>query len=268
MTFAKQFALEGKVALVTGGGTGLGRAIAEGFLAAGCSRVYIASRKAEAIAAAAHKIDSNGRCVAVAVDLSNLAGVSALADAIAEREARLDILVNNAGLAWGAPFDHYPERGWDKVFGLNLKAPFFLIQALLGLLRAGGSPEDPARVINIGSIAGEMAKGTTTYSYGLSKSALHHMTRMLALDLGSSNITVNTIAPGRFASPLTASIVDDPERHAREAAMVPLGRWGTTAELGSIAIFLASPAAAYVTGATLVADGGLSLQHPINLGME
>lgn len=262
------FSLEGKVALVTGGGTGLGRGIAEAYLAAGARRVYIASRKASVIQAAAAEMDPTGRCVAVAADLSDANARRALAEDIRANEKKLDILVNNSGAGWVAPFDSFPEHGWDKDFQLNLKAPFFLVQALVDLLEQAGASDDPARVINIGSIAGEMGKGSGAYSYGLSKGALHHATRMLALDLGPRNIAVNAIAPGRFASSMTAQVVADEERYRRESAMVPLGRWGTIKELSAVAVFLASPAAAYMTGATLVVDGGLMLQHPISLGNE
>lgn len=156
---SESFSLEGKVALVTGGGTGLERGITEAYLAAGARRVYIVSRKAAAIEAAAAEMDPAGRCVAIPADLSDMDACRALASEIGAREPRLDILVNNSGAGWSAPFDSFPEKGWDKVFELNLKAPFFLIQAMADLLKAAGTSEDPARVVNIESIAGEMGKG-------------------------------------------------------------------------------------------------------------
>jgi NAD(P)-dependent dehydrogenase (short-subunit alcohol dehydrogenase family) len=250
------FGLDGKVAVVTGGGTGLGRAMTAAFLAAGAARVYIASRKLSTIEPAARELDPNGRCIAIPADLSTVDGCRALAGELQKREPRLHILVNNSGAAWDAPFREVSEKAWEKVLQLNLRAPFFLTQALVDSLAAAGSAMDPARIINIGSIAGEIANGTGTYSYGLSKGALHHATRMLALELGPRNISVNVIAPGRFVSKMTHAITKSQERYQRES------------DLAGVAIFLASRAGAYVTGATVVVDGGLRLYHPLTLGAE
>ena len=262
------FSLDGKVALVTGGGSGLGYAVSAGLLAAGAARVYIASRKAPVLEKAARELDPDGRCIAISADLSTVEGCRSLAEALQKLEPKLHILVNNSGIAWGAPFGEFPEKGWDKVFQLNLRAPFFLTQALADTLAASGSEMDPARVINIGSIAGEMANGTDTFPYGLSKGALHHSTRMLASELGPRNITVNVIAPGRFATRMTKNVVEDESRYQRETAMIPLRRWGVDRDIGGLAVFLASPASAYVTGATIAIDGGLSIYHPLTLGAE
>ena len=262
------FDLAGRIALVTGGGSGIGRGITAALLAAGAARVYIASRRADLLERAAAELDDTGRCVPITADLSQVAGVRALAEEMRARESQLQILINKSGMAWAAPFDEYPERGWDKTFQLNLKTPFFLVQALADLLAAGGSTEAPSAVINIGSIAGSIDKGGGAFAYGLSKGALHHATRMLALELGPRHVTVNTIAPGRFETGMTTQIVSEPSRYARETAMIPLGRWGDPMELGPAAVFLSSRAAAYITGSTLVVDGGLSLQHPLDLGLE
>jgi len=259
------FGLDGKVALVTGGGAGIGRSVAEGLLGAGAARVYIASRKAAALEQAATEISPDGRCTPLVADLSTVAGCQALASDLTARESKLDILVNNSGAAWGAPFDEFPETAWDKVFQLNLKAPFFLIQLLAGALAAAGSDRDPARVINIGSIAGDIANGTGTFPYGLSKSALHHATRMLALELAPRRITVNAIAPGRFATKMTAYVTRDEERYERENAMIPLNRWGGPDDIKGVAVLLASRAGAYITGDTIAIDGGTRLVHPFDM---
>ena len=259
------FGLEGKVALVTGGGTGLGRAIATGLLGAGAAKVYIASRKLGALEAAAKEMDPDGRCIALSADLSNVDGCKNLAAAFLEREPKLDILVNNSGGGWSAPFDTFPEAGWDKVMNLNLKGPFFLTQALVGALAAAGSDGDPARVINIGSVAGEIPNGSGTYPYGLSKSALHHMTQMLALDLAPRRINVNAIAPGRFTTKLTSYVSDDPEWYAKEIAMIPLNRYGSDPDIQGLAILLSSKTGAYITGATMTVDGGTKLIHPFDM---
>lgn len=246
------FGLDGKVALVTGGGRGIGRMIAEAFVAAGAARVYVASRNP----------DEAGEigCIPLAADLTSEAGCLTLAADLAAREPRLDILVNNSGASWLAPLEAYPEAEWDRLFQLNLKAPFFLTRALLPLLEAAGCPDDPARIINIGSIAGSIAESQSCYAYGLSKGALHQLGRMLARELAPRHIAVNTIAPGRFATRMTKGITDDSARYERDAAAVPLGRWGSADDMAGIALLLASHAGAYLTGATIKLDGGTTLQ--------
>jgi NAD(P)-dependent dehydrogenase (short-subunit alcohol dehydrogenase family) len=245
------FGLDGKVALVTGGGRGIGRMIAEGFVAAGAARIYVASRNPEGA-------EEMG-CIPLAADLTSEAGCRMLAADLSAREPRLDILVNNSGASWLAPLETYPEAEWDRLFQLNLKAPFFLTRALLPLLEAAGSPDDPARVINIGSIAGSLAESQSCYAYGLSKGALHQFGRMLAKELAPRHITVNTIAPGRFATRMTKGITDDAVRYARDAAAVPLGRWGAADDMAGLALLLASRAGAYITGSAMPLDGGTTL---------
>ena len=147
------FNVSGKVALVTGGSRGIGEMIAEGFVANGV-KTYISARKAEACDATAARLSEFGDCISIPTDLSTKAGIDALADAIKSREKTLDILVNNAGATWGAPIEDFPEAGWDKIMDINVKSPFFLTQALLPLLEAAASVENPARIIMIGSIDG------------------------------------------------------------------------------------------------------------------
>ena len=193
------FDIRGKIALVTGGSRGIGEMIAAGFLANG-AKVYISSRKVDACVATAARLQETygGECIAIPANLADVEGCQQLAAALGERETRLDILINNAGVSWGAPLDEFPELGWDKVMNTNVKGVFFLTQKLLPLLRASGTAEDPARVVNIGSIDGIKNPVFETFSYGPSKAALHHLTRGLALHLAPENIIVNAIAPGPF----------------------------------------------------------------------
>jgi NAD(P)-dependent dehydrogenase (short-subunit alcohol dehydrogenase family) len=247
------FSLEGRTALITGGSRGIGRMIAEGFLAHG-ARVYISSRKAAACDQTAAELAALGTCISLPADVSTVEGAKALAATFAAREGQLDILVNNAGAAWGAPFADFPESGWDKVVDLNLKAPFFLTQALHPQLCLAGKGH-VAKVINIASIDGVSVNPQETYSYAASKAGLIHLTRRMALRLAKDNIAVSAIAPGAFAS--------DMNRDARDHAdvvssRIPAGRVGTAEDMAGAAIYLASRAGDYVVGSMLVVDGGVT----------
>lgn len=247
------FSLKGRVALVTGGSRGIGRMIAEGFLRAG-ARVYISSRKEEACNAAAEAMSKLGECVSLPADVSSLDGVRQLVGEYQRHEQRLDILVNNAGAAWGAPYAEFPESGWDKVVDLNMKAPFFLTQALTPLLKASAT-EHLAKVIHVASIDGLSVNPLETYSYAASKAGLIHLTRRMALQLAPERIVVSAIAPGAFASDMNKDARD----HGEEVAQhIPAGRIGTPQDMAGAAIYLASRAGDYVVGATLVVDGGVS----------
>lgn len=252
------FDVKGRVAVVTGGSRGIGEMIATGFVEAG-AKTYISSRKADACNATAEKLSKYGECISIPCDLSSLEGVQYLADAIKEREARLDILVNNAGATWGETLDSFPEQGWDKVMTINLKSPFFLTQALLPLLEKAGSHEDPARVINIGSISGLHTGRLPTYSYGPSKAGMHHLTRILAADLASRHINVNAIAPGPFESQMMAHTLKTMRDQIIEG--VPRKRIGQPSDMAGAAIFLASKASSFVTGVVLPVDGGIIASH-------
>jgi NAD(P)-dependent dehydrogenase (short-subunit alcohol dehydrogenase family) len=249
------FSLKGRTALITGGSRGIGKMIARGFIAQG-AKVYITARKAEVCEATAKELSQNGgTCIALPVDTSTPQGIEALASAYMRRESKLDILVNNAGAAWLAEFDAFPEKGWDKVVDLNLKAPFFLTQALVPALRAAASADQPAKVINIASIDGISVNPQETYSYAASKAGLIHMTRRMALRLVQDNIVATTIAPGAFASDMNTTARD----HADEIAQrIPARRIGRDEDMAGAAIYLASRAGDYVVGSTLVVDGGVT----------
>ena len=250
------FSLAGRTALVTGGSRGIGRMIAAGFLAQG-ARVYISARKAEACNATAAELSVIGPCVSLPADVSTVEGAEALAAAYAAHEPQLDILVNNAGAAWGAAFDDFPEKGWDKVVDLNLKTPFFLTRALIGPLRKAAELRT-AKVINIASIDGVSVNPQETYSYAASKGGLIHLTKRMSLRLIQDNIAVSAIAPGAFASDMNRDARD----HAGEiAARIPAGRIGVDDDMAGAAIYLASRAGDYVVGATLVVDGGVTLSR-------
>ncbi len=248
------FSVRGKVALVTGGTRGIGLMIARGLVEAG-AHVYAASRDATACERTAAELGMLGVCTGVPADLSNQTGTRALAEWIAEREPALHVLVNNAGANWGAPLDDYPESGWDKVMNLNVKATFDLTRFLRPALEAAASAGDPARVINIGSIDGLKVPALETYAYSSSKAAVHHLTRALARRL-APKVTVNAVAPGPFESKMMAETLD--RFGDAIVASCPMGRIGAPDDMAGVAIYLASRAGAYVTGAVIPVDGGIS----------
>lgn len=249
------FGLEGKVAIVTGGSRGIGLMAARGLLQAG-ARVYIASRKSDAVTAAVAELEEFGTVTGLSADLSTEAGCKAFADEIKAREDRIDILVNNAGATWGAPLEEFPAAAWDRVFDVNVKAPFFLTQAFLPLLEKSGSQDDPARIINIGSIDAIHTPQHEAYSYGPSKAAIHQLTRVLAAKLGDKWITVNAIAPGPFESKMMASRLA--EAGDEIAAYSRLNRIGRPDDIAGGVIFLSSRAGSYLTGAIIPIDGGIA----------
>ena len=247
------FSLQGRTALITGGSRGIGKMIAKGFIDQG-AKVYISSRKAPACIETAEELGPN--CTALPQDVSTLEGVNALAAAYMAREPKLDILVNNAGAAWGAPFDEFPESGWDKVMNLNLKSPFFLTQALHGALKAAATADQPAKVINIASIDGIRLNPQDTFSYHASKSGLIYLTRRMAATLIADCINVTAIAPGAFASEMNRVARDHGDEIAKR---IPSRRIGRDEDMAAAAIYLASRAGDYVVGETIAVDGGVAL---------
>jgi NAD(P)-dependent dehydrogenase (short-subunit alcohol dehydrogenase family) len=250
------FGTVGKVALVTGGAQGMGRMIAEGLLHAGAT-VYITSRKTEICASIAEELGTIGRCVPLTADLSTPKGAVELARRFVERETALHILVNNAGKSWGSPLETFPDTAWDSVMAVNVQSPFTLIRELLPHLTAAGNEQDPARIINIGSAAGIAVQRLNAYSYGASKAAMHHLSRELAADLATRNITVNSVVPGYFPTRMTSHIREDEMGLKALQARIPLGRLGSAKDIAGACIFLSSRAGAYVTGAEIPVDGGL-----------
>jgi NAD(P)-dependent dehydrogenase (short-subunit alcohol dehydrogenase family) len=248
------FSIRGKTALVTGGSRGIGLMIARGYVDAG-AKVYISSRKADVCAAVAAELSASGECVALPADLSQMAEVERVANELNKREDKLDILVNNAGATWGAKVDVFPEHGWDKVMDLNVKSIFFLTQKLLPLLDRSATANDPARVINIGSIDGLHLSLFDNFSYSASKAALHHLTKMTATHLASRNILVNAIAPGPFVTPMMDPMIETMGDEIRAA--IPLDRLGEPEDIAGLAIFLAARASAYMTGTVIPVDGGV-----------
>ncbi|WEK41930.1 MAG: SDR family oxidoreductase [Candidatus Sphingomonas colombiensis] len=251
MSLNNLFSLEGRIALVTGGSRGIGKIIAKAFIEQG-AKVYISSRKAAACDETAAELGPN--CIALPADVSTVAGCKELADALMAREERLDILVNNAGVAWGAPFEEFPESGWDKVMNLNVKSPFFLTQMLHDHLKRDASHDHPSKVINITSIDGLRLNPWETYSYHASKSALIYLTKRMAARLVKDGIIVTSLAPGAFASEMNRAARDHGDEVARG---IPMRRIGNFDDMAGAAIFLASRASDYVVGDTLVVDGGL-----------
>ncbi|WP_285417315.1 SDR family oxidoreductase [Pseudomonas sp. efr-133-TYG-5] len=252
------FSLQGRTALVTGGTRGIGKMIAKAFAEAG-ARVYVCSRDAEACHQTAEELSALGTCQGVAANLATEEGVKELAARLGEQLTHLDILVNNAGTTWGAPLESYPVKGWEKVMQLNVTSVFTCIQQFLPLLRKAGSAANPARIINIGSVAGISSFGEQAYAYGPSKAALHQLSRILARELVSQHINVNVIAPGRFPSKMTQHIGNDQQALAEDTALIPMKRWGREEEMAALAISLASTAGAYMTGNVIPLDGGFSL---------
>ncbi|MDM0108207.1 SDR family oxidoreductase [Variovorax sp. J22R24] len=253
MDTTQLFSLKGRTALITGGSRGIGRMIAEGFLAQG-ARVYISARKAAACDQTAKELSAFGHCVSLPADVSTIEGAQALVAAYAKHEGSLDILVNNAGAAWGAPYDEFPESGWDKVVDLNLKTPFFLTQALTPMLKKAAT-DHLAKVINIASIDGISVNPQETYSYAASKAGLIQLTRRMALRLAQDRIAVSAIAPGAFASDMNRVARD----HGDEIkGNIPAGRIGEPEDMAGAAIYLASRAGDYVVGSTLIVDGGVT----------
>ena len=253
MAISDLFSISGKTAVVTGGSRGIGFMIAQAYVEAG-ARVYISSRKKEVCDEVAEELSKTGECFSAPADLSTEDGAIQLAQQVSQNEDKVHILVNNAGAAWGAPIPEYPDAGFDKVMNLNVKGIFHCTKHFLPMLEAAGTPEDPARVINIGSIDGIRVPLLENYAYSASKAGVHMLSRHLAHHLVDKNITVNAIAPGPFPSKMTKFMFDMGEEVV--ASQVPLKRAGRPDDMAGAAIYLASRAGSYLTGAIIPVDGG------------
>lgn len=252
--YEELFSVRGKTVVVTGGTRGIGYMIAEGYVRAG-AKVYVSSRKADAVAEAEAALSQLGTCIGIPADLSTEAECRRLAGEVATREPKLDVLVNNAGATWGAPIDEYDEAAWSRVLDLNVKGVFHLTKFLRPQLEAAATRDDPARVINIGSIDGIQVPLLETYAYSASKAAVHQLTRHLAKRL-APKVTVNAIAPGPFESKMMAATLAAAGDAIAQSA--PMKRIGKPSDMAGIALYLGSPAASYVTGAIIPVDGGIA----------
>ncbi|MEL6884251.1 MAG: SDR family NAD(P)-dependent oxidoreductase [Pseudomonadota bacterium] len=261
------FSLDSKVALVTGGATGIGRMAATGLMMAG-ARVLIASRKAdacEAVASELNAMDAPGSAEGFGADLSTEEGISALVAEVGERTDALHILMNNSGVTWGAPMGQFPHAAWEKVMNVNVAALFDLTQKLLPMLIATGTADDPARVVNVGSVMGDAALGDGAYSYAASKAAVLHLTKIMAKELARHHITVNALAPGPFVSRMTAFATADADMRDKVGQDVPLGRVGRDEDIAGCMQFLCGRGGAYLTGAVLPVSGGIQVMSGPNL---
>ncbi|MCR9286417.1 MAG: SDR family oxidoreductase [Bacteroidetes bacterium] len=250
------FSVKGKTVLVTGGSRGIGLMIASTFVKNG-AKVYISSRNAAVCQAVEAELSKIGECIAIPADLSTTEGQQNLVAEFNKRETSLDVLINNAGANWSAPFKEYPEKGYDKVMDINVKPIFFLTQAFLPLLKESASLETPARIINIGSIDGIRVSTIDNSAYGMSKAAVHHLTKILSVKMAGKGITVNAIAPGPFPSKMTKTMLDSAQ--AMVEKVNPMRRIGRVGDMGGIAVFLASEAGAYLNGTVIPVDGGMHL---------
>ncbi|TFK20118.1 rhamnolipids biosynthesis 3-oxoacyl-reductase [Coprinopsis marcescibilis] len=260
------FNVKGKIVLVTGGGSGIGKMMATGFAQNG-AKVYIAARKEKQLQEAVadiNKVATGSPASYIVANINNKAGCNALIASFRTHESKLHVLVNNSGVTWGGSFTDFPEeKGWDNVFAVNVKSIFYMTAGLSDLLKKGSTNEDPGRVINISSTAsvepsaeGSLsADGNGTWSYQPSKAAVNHLTSTLAVKLIGDNITVNAICPGLFPSKMTAFGL----RTVGDAAFIanqPTGRYGHPSDIAGLALFLSSPASAHITGSHILLDGG------------
>jgi NAD(P)-dependent dehydrogenase (short-subunit alcohol dehydrogenase family) len=250
------FSLSGRTALVTGGTSGIGEMIARGLLMGG-AKVCLVGRSPETCEEKAKALSAYGQACWIAADLADPAGVEALAAAAREQLPDLSVLVNNAGITARAPFGEFPVEIWRSVLGVNLIAPFMLIQALHPLLKQNSGADRASHVINTGSVAGLINVSPDSFAYGTSKSALHHLTKILAKRLAPDRIHVNAIAAGMFPSRMTSWIVDNPDSAKRVLSTIPVGRFGSPDDLAVLAIAMVSNS--YLTGAIVTLDGGMSL---------
>ena len=254
------FGVGGKTALVTGGATGIGRMISTALVEGG-AKVMIASRKGDACvetAAELNAIKAAGEAEGFAGDVGSEEAIAALASEVGKRTDRLNILVNNAGVTWGKALESFPHHAWQKVMNVNVAGLFTLTRDLLPLLDKAATADDPARIINLGSVMGTSPIGAGAYSYAASKAAVHHLTRIMASEFASRHITANAFAPGPFKSNMTAFALDDDDRASGIAKTIPLGRLGAPEDIAGATLFLCGRGGAYITGTIIPLDGGMA----------
>ena len=261
MTPNELFSLDGKVALITGGATGIGRMAATGLIQAG-AHVLIASRKqsvCEAVAAELNGMDTPGKATGFIGDVGSAAGVAALTEEVTKRTDTLNILMNNAGLTWGAELGKFPFEAWEKVQSVNNAGLFHLTQSLLPMLIKSATLDDPSRVVNVGSVMGDAPLGDGAYSYAASKAAVHQITKIMAKELAEKYVTVNALAPGPFVSRMTAFATADEGTREKVGKDVPLGRVGRDEDIAGCMQFLCGRGGSYLTGAILPVSGGIQV---------
>ena len=261
MTPHQLFSLDGKVALITGGATGIGRMAATGLMQAG-AHVFIASRKqgaCETVAVELNQMGSPGKATGFVGDVGSAAGVEALSEEIAKRTDTLNILMNNAGLTWGAELGKFPFEAWEKVQSVNNAGLFHLTQSLLPMLIRSATLDDPSRVVNVGSVMGDAPLGDGAYSYAASKAAVHQITKIMAKELAEKHVTVNALAPGPFVSRMTAFATADEDTRDKVGQDVPLGRVGRDEDIAGCMQFLCGRGGSYLTGAILPVSGGIQV---------
>lgn len=264
-SFDTIFSLDGKVAVVTGGSRGLGLHAASGLLQAGCSKVYISSRKAKACDEAVAALNAlpnkrpGAQAIAVPADGSRVEEIERLVAEVSKTTDHVDILFANAGATWGEKFETHPPAAFNKVMQLNVFGVFYLIQKFSPLLTKTATKENPARVIVTGSVAG-LGVGTlgdnATFSYSASKAAVIHLTKNLAVELGPRHILCNAVAPGFFPSKMAGGLLELQGGVKKFEEASPNGRLGRAEDIAGVVVFLASRAASHLNGAVIVTDGG------------
>ena len=262
MNSPKLFDLTGKTALVTGAGRGLGRAISHGLAEAGANLVLV-GRKVGALEETAVAVRAHGRdALVLPADLSKPDDIESLLTKLSDTGHGIDILVNNAATSWAAPLHQYPLSGWDRVFDLNLRGLWLLTQGVTHSMCERGE----GSVINIASISAWLAGPDSeqpVVAYNASKGALLSLTRDLAVKLGPKGIRVNAIAPGPFLTDMMNHIREQPGGLEAHDQQIPLRRSGEEDDIKGVVVFLASSASAFMTGHTLVVDGGIRALYPI-----